>query len=359
MITNLNGIRGILFLLIFGTHFKYIIMKSDIGHMLYNPLDHGYFAVLFFFLLSGFCMALGYSDSFEIVTKNNYKEYIKKRLIKFYPLYIITGLIILIFKNLPENLNYIYVFLFLYIPMLFPWSKFPSGGGNRSGWFLADLFYCYLLTPFIMYLMNKVKTLKQYLLICSIIYIILIVIGIIIFKCNKDMSIYCNTFPLIRLLQYTLGISLGIIYKKYCSDKISLLLNNCIHKNIVDIFVLILLINLMLSRCAKGILFINLLCVPIISLFIFYLCINGKSILKYLLNNPIVNFLSNISFEGYLIHDVVLVFLTPYCLNYIYTVKGITSIFILLFGITILISYTYKISYDKIFTFIKKYSFKK
>lgn len=346
LIDNIIGIRGILFLLIFGTHFKYIIKDSSIGKLLYDTLDNGGFAVLFFFLLSGFCMSLGYSDKFMDINLQKYKSYIKKRLIKFYPLYIITGLISLLFTNLSHSFSYIYAFIFLYVPMIFPWTKYLNGGGNGAAWFLASLFFCYLLTPNMSMLLNKIKNKKTNVMLCGISYILLLLIGALLLIFHVENSEYFYKIPLIRIIQYFIGFNLGIIYKECFMNRINILTRNSIIINLFDIIFIAIVLCLMISPFSHSLFYRNLICLPVISIFILYLCIPGKRLLQVLLNNKIICFLSHISFECYLIHYIVMELLKPYCLNYINTVNGVLYIFILLLFITTLLSYTYKKFYN-------------
>lgn len=341
-IDNLFGIRGILFLLIFGTHLKYVIADSHLGQTLFPWLNNGGFAVLFFFLLSGFGMTLGYSDFFSKVTIANCKEFLLKRLVKFYPLYLITGTIMFIFVKFPENFDYLYAYLFLYIPMLFPWTKYLDGGGNAAAWFLASLFWCYMLTPFMLLFLNKFKNIKTNLLCITVSYVLLVIIGGVLQMFHMENTNYYYKMPLIRIIQYFIAINLGMIYKNYLSSKMDTFLNKISLKNIFDIAFIVVIISLMFSPFAHSIFYRNLVCLPVISIFILYLCINGKSILYSILNNKTVHFISGICFECYLIHYVVMELMKPHCLNYIYTIKGITFLAVIFFVITIILSYTYK-----------------
>ena len=209
-ILSLNGIRFYLFLLILATHYKYIIEDTPIGKTLYSYLNQGCFAVLFFFILSGFCIALGYSKTFDTIDKMSYFSFIKKRIIKIYPLYIITGLIMLFLAYLPRNIDWIWAFIFLYIPMISPYTHFPDGGGNGAGWFLSALFLCYLCTPFIINFLKKQNLLK-----CMLITYVCIVFLSLIPILIPALSQYTNfmyKFPPIRVFHYTFGLILGMMY---------------------------------------------------------------------------------------------------------------------------------------------------
>lgn len=337
-IATINGLRFYLFLLILATHYKYIIQISDKGKALYPYLNQaGIFAVLFFFILSGFCIALGYSEKFQTVNKNVVFEFIKKRMCKIYPLYIITGLIMLLLYYLPHNFNWLYAFIFLYIPMIAPFTPFPDGGGNGAGWFVSALCFCYLLTPFIVNKFEKFCNIYSYISI----YLIAIIIAIIPVLCTpiELYSSYMYRFPLIRIFHFGVGIVLGIMYVKNTYNLQERFIS--LKHNLGDIVTLILLLFSILN-CKNGDTSNIIFGIPIISFIIIYLCNINNGIIYKVLTHRINQYLGNLSFECYLIHYPIFILLQEYIKPYVSTWFGIIFFYFILLFLTLILSIIYK-----------------
>ena len=89
-ISSFNGLRFYFSLLIFLNHLTFLKQDPYLESIYEGYFHGGGYCVLFFFLLSGFCFALGYVDKFEIVTFDKWLNFIKNRLKKIYPLYMLT-----------------------------------------------------------------------------------------------------------------------------------------------------------------------------------------------------------------------------------------------------------------------------
>jgi peptidoglycan/LPS O-acetylase OafA/YrhL len=359
MIKSLTGIRFWLFLSILVNHiYTNIIVNSEIGRS--GPsLFFGPFAVLFFFVLSGFCIAINNFDKFANISFNSIKNFMVKKIVKFYPLYILTGLIILVFHYIPLNLKWIYKFVFLYVPMLQPYTHWHSCGGNGTAWFLAALMLCYFVTPFVLcFINNYLKNLKRKMIAYFILYIVLILLSVLLIKLhlsNKSFD-YLYYFPPIRVLHYLAGLILGAVYAQHIKEYIEKSIN-FIKKSFMDIFVSVLfLLALIIDIKSGGVPHVHgksfpveqIIGIPVISIVILYLSNASKSILSYILENKIVLYLGSISFECWLIHYVFIVFLKQrlisYCNNYI-DVFFIAAFLLLL---TVIFVFLYKCTVNKI-----------
>ena len=312
-IKGLNGLRFILFVFIFAHHFYLFTDYSYFYNFNLNRfLDQvGNFAVTYFFMLSGFCIALGYSDKFSILHFKNYFEFIKKRFFKLYPLYIITGIICLLYFCSVYGIKKIFSFT-LYFLMLQPWTVHITSGGNACAWFIAVIFFCYLITPFVLHFQYKFRQMNNSLYYYFYCFLFLILLTVLLIKCNfnADFYEYLYHFPLIRFLQYILGIQLGVIYIKNIS-----FLNNMNKLNIKILFciesiaVLFMPYAIMMNyKQPENIFFkTQILYLPLISLCTLYIANIKKSLLIYILESKIFHFLGSISFETYLIHYPLLI----------------------------------------------------
>lgn len=83
----LDGLRGVAAILVVAFH---IFEAFNFGNRFTQIINHGYLAVDFFFLLSGFVVAYAYDDRWEKMTQ---WEFYKRRLIRLQPM-VIMGMII-------------------------------------------------------------------------------------------------------------------------------------------------------------------------------------------------------------------------------------------------------------------------
>lgn len=73
MIKPLTTLRFIMAIVIFISHLTLIpTIKFD------NFLNNGGYGVIFFFILSGFVIAINYKDKFQSITKQNWLDFVKK-----------------------------------------------------------------------------------------------------------------------------------------------------------------------------------------------------------------------------------------------------------------------------------------
>lgn len=352
MINSLTSIRFYLFLSIFVSHF-FFLKKSLIGNFLFeNFLYNGNFAVTFFFILSGFCIALGYSDKFQALDFDKIKNFIMKRIIKIYPLYIFTGFLCFII-NILNHLSVKYVifklFLFISIYMTMSQAYFPFfAGGNPMGWFVSAIFFCYILTPFVFLFLKKVMITKSIYL--SIWLLIIFVCFILNFTEIKYSYFY--SFPPIRFFQYLLGIITGIFYKDYLV-KVDIWGEKKYLKNFFDVILIVFLVALYLfsfKMKTYELIFTQVVYIPVFSFTILYLCSKTPSVLNKFFSNKINIFLGNISMECFLFHFL-LIDVSNYYLTKLFPIYSFLNIILIFFVIlveTIISSLLFKFLYSKI-----------
>ena len=334
MIKTLSGIRFFLFLIIFIRHFDYINQTHSILPN-YHTLHFVFFAVSCFFILSGFCIALGYFEKFKKLSKETLIDFYKKRLIKLYPLYFLTGLIFCIFWFIPKDFDWLWKFLFLYVPMLSPWSKYNAHGGNPVGWFIGALFFCYLIIPFVSNLLSKLTDTKKGWIIYSFAFWLISVVLILLF--SKENYSYFYHFPILRLFEFLCGFSLGCIFKN-----VNLILKiNHTKQSILDIFIIATICSLIyfvgkFDSWHTTTVLDYLLYIPLSCLLLIYISNIKSGFLFKVLENKITIFLANISLEMYLIHYIFIQFSSIYIT--ISTKLETFICFIVLLGLTIIVS---------------------
>lgn len=179
----LDALRGVAALIVLYYHcfecFGYEIAE---GTGIYTQVcDHGYLAVDFFFLLSGFVIAYAYDDRKTM----NFGTFAKRRLIRLHPMVVAGGVIGLVcflidggtdwFGNAatPGNLALAFFMTLLMLPVLPGWSTDVRGNGeifplNGPQW---SLFFEYIGNIIYALLLRKLPTraLALVTLVCGII----------------------------------------------------------------------------------------------------------------------------------------------------------------------------------------------
>ena len=140
---------------------------------------------------------------------------------------------------------------------------------------------------------------------------------------------------------------LGVIYKEYITEYLKKIQLSVIKKSLIDIIIILLLIFYLLNF-NHGNVSNQIIGIPLISFIIIYLTIHNNGLIKIILTNKVNLFLSNISFECYLIHYVLCIFLTKYFYQYSFTIMGIIYTYVMLLVGTIILSLLYKTILKKI-----------
>lgn len=228
-IDTLTSFRAFAVLSIFISHLHFLEQTSYGG--IKQHLSYARLAVDFFFVLSGFVMGMGYDDKFnETLTKVKYWFFIKKRIVKLYPVYLVTILVCIPYYlctraetglDLAELLSGFIFRLIFAIPMLqslVPFGDFANAF-NGVGWFLSCIFVLYLATPFILKLNNRIKhkskTIFAFMLIDLAAFgFVYMVFWWLQYKkyVQYDLALVYAT-PYIRIFAYVLGILLYDAWK--------------------------------------------------------------------------------------------------------------------------------------------------
>lgn len=202
MIGSLQAWRFIFALMIFHHHF---FIEPQV-------VQFGYFPVTFFFILSGYVMAMGYENKLD-VPSFSYLSFIKKRLIRIYPLHLFCLILALILPVVSHiNLNsYI-----LALPELFLVQTWLPIRGlfslNPVSWYLSSLLLIYLCFPF---LMRCLKGRYGWYTIISILIAYFIVIPII----GEELAqFFVYVSPYFRIIDFMLGMMLYLGMKSNISE---------------------------------------------------------------------------------------------------------------------------------------------
>ena len=227
-INALTGLRAVAMLTVFCCHLRYLAETPF--RKVYSLIDNGRFGVNFFLVLSGFVLALGYSDTLSKNSIIRDLHFVKNRISKKYIPYLITMILAIpwyIFNAVPGegslNADLLIIRLIINICMVqsvIPFEKY-STSINDVSWFISTIFIIYLFTPGILRINNK--TAKHY----TLLKLVLLIFAGLFFHCclytvigqiefvlfaNYGLSILYRS-PLIRVFPFLIGIA---AYNIYC-----------------------------------------------------------------------------------------------------------------------------------------------
>jgi peptidoglycan/LPS O-acetylase OafA/YrhL len=114
-------------------------------------LKHGAVAVSFFFFLSGFVLAYNYHDSLST------KSFLLKRLVRLYPVYIVTFLVVLISMLYLKNESPGFIFGVAHALGLQAWIPGHALQVNFPAWSLSVEFFLYATFPLLHWVFQKLS----------------------------------------------------------------------------------------------------------------------------------------------------------------------------------------------------------
>ena len=94
------------FIITFVSHYRHFPVKNGVpfANLFKWPFSKGWILVELFFMLSGFGMFLGYGNKI-IKRELTFKQYIMKRILKLYPLFFLTTILITILEIWLKHLS--------------------------------------------------------------------------------------------------------------------------------------------------------------------------------------------------------------------------------------------------------------
>ncbi len=287
MIKELTSLRFVLILVIF------------FHHALPNYPGGGDMGVACFFVLSGFCYALGYGRKVKAAFFD-YRGFIKSRLAKFYPLHWIT-LLIAIPVSLDAGLGWKNGAI-LGVNALLLQSWFPLSSVyysfNGVSWFLSDMVFLVAVFPFLSRALDRRIGRWMLLLPASALYCILCIWTP---ADLRNAVLYIN--PVVRLCDFTVGILAGMWYLRL-KENVSVAESVQRHKTLLRIvsltsFLVLLSMSVFIPEQHTLMAFIFW---PIAVVMLVCISLNPGG----LLSTPLLQRLGQISFPFYIVHQLVI-----------------------------------------------------
>lgn len=290
MIKSLTALRGIFILFIFLHHAGVYPGGGSMG-------------VVFFFVLSGFSMTLGYNS--RVLSEDfSYKQYITRRAIKFYPLHWIT-LLANIPLTLMSTLHWWLIPLFFVNAALLQTTvpiKQVYFSYNAVSWFLADVLFFSIIFP-IIYRKIVVMTRNQrglLMVVGFVLYGILLFISSYLPASVMKGIIYIS--PFVRLFDYVFGMLLGMDFLSLKEKPVAKNFNN----QGIALFIIVAITSLLILESLllnKTYYLIAPLYWPFTAILILAASLPNK--IKLLENNVFLR-LGECSFTIFLVHRLVL-----------------------------------------------------
>ena len=236
MIKSLTSLRGIFILFIFFHHCLNIYPGG------------GSMAVTFFFVLGGFAMTLGYKD--KVMNEGfNYKQYLTRRCIKFFPLHWLCILAVMPLALLS--------FTWLDVPKLalnagllqtwVPIQKYYFSF-NWVSWYLANTMFFAVVFPFVFRWIAGASP-KGKGLIAALIAIIYVMVALLIPEEKNHAILYIS--PYMRLSDFVFGIYLALGYLKLKESPLEKWNNTVCQVVIFSLIVLLVVESCLLSENAR------------------------------------------------------------------------------------------------------------
>ena len=200
------------------TPLRFVLCLMILFHHVFHYAAGGTAAVATFFVLSGFCMTLGYKGR---INEIDYFNFVKKRIVRIFPIHWITLcvwllLALLLKNNFTINIRVLFANFFL----LQSWIPLPEVyfSYNEIAWYLSTAMFAYLLFPMIMQQLNRLSKNERIITLFVLLFIYLLIV-IVMPTANRHAMLYIN--PCSRLLDFIFGMFLANWYmsKKWNIDK--------------------------------------------------------------------------------------------------------------------------------------------
>ena len=120
-----NGIRFIAMLAVFLTHLSFMKIVPECDEFFENYLHFGAIGVTMFVILSGFLMSYLHVGKFESLDFSKAKKFVLNRVIRIYPVYILTVIIMIPVSIIAFKGKFITFFVTLFSNVFLIQDLFP------------------------------------------------------------------------------------------------------------------------------------------------------------------------------------------------------------------------------------------
>jgi len=300
MLNSLTSLRFFFAFAVFLSHLTFV--QTDLkwyNWLKYNVFFEGFVGVGFFFILSGFVLALNYQHKIIDNPKFSFKNFYIARMARIYPLHVLTFAIMIPLVIIQGIFGWDKAILnILLLQSFIPLKDFNFSINNVS-WSISTEFFFYLMFPLYVIWLHKYKWLKYLIFIVAIpllIYFEPYVTG------HKDFEkgfYYVN--PIVRSLDFILGILLCQVYKFVKDKSITFSKGTILEIAALGVFILFFSFHQDFSRTFRfGIYY----WIPMLLITLTFAL--QKGLFSKILQNKTLIYLGEISFGFYMIHMIVI-----------------------------------------------------
>lgn len=294
MIRTLHALRFVFIMLIV---FSHIVGESfDFG---------GECGVSFFFMLSGFVLALGYGSRVE-QGQFDTNAFLMRQLLKFYPLHLLALVTIVVLDaHSGHFLDWQHLMpAFLLLQSWIPLNEY-NFAGNGPSWFLCDIMFFYLLFSRAYLWLNRLAwpRLSWLLAVVAVVYLMFA------FAIPSDsVNSILYVAPWTRLIDFCLGILLCRLFRSVIGRQWELRMTGrdmtAWELLAIAFLAVSFLVYPILPQCLHCVALFWLVIPPF--LMFFALAERGQGFVTRFLQQPLMQWLGGISLEIYLLHMLVL-----------------------------------------------------
>ena len=267
-------------------------------------ISAGPIAVNYFYVLSGFIMAIAYYH-INPTKQLSKKKYWLARFARIYPVYLVALLLMAAasFSDLSQNA----LALPLHLTMLQAWFPGYPMTLNNPGWSLSVEAFFYLCFPFLLALIYKLGL--KYLAIATVVlwlitqYVLLTGINSPEYSASSSLHDFVYYNPLMHLNAFLAGLFCGVLFKRN-ADKVSSPKPLWLISSIILIVILLETKPLIESLLGMKIAYTNGLIAPAFLLFIWLLASSKGRVAKWL-SHPALILLGEASFSLYILQKPV------------------------------------------------------
>ena len=294
---SLQGLRFIGFLLIYLTHAGWILWKPDF----FNFGERG---VEIFFVLSGYLIAYNYRDTNLLYDFKSSVKYMFGKLQKFYFLHILTFLIVLYYME-RHGFNYSHGFdafirdIILNITLLQSWYEPARFSFNGVTWFLSSILFIYFCVPYIIHFFRRNR--GGYWVLFLLVFLMKLSCDTLRYGMGLNpwpgvFDWYSN--PTYRLLDFLLGYIGFLLFNNY-SGKLK------VSKLEITLFQWGILLFYFVACRIFDKLWVPAVFLILVVLLVYAFTLSG-GIFNIFFGNKLIVHLGNISFELFIIHQVII-----------------------------------------------------
>lgn len=299
-------------------------------HHLYYPYGFGAICVTFFFIMSGFTMAYSLNKKDFILSRKTLKQFYLNKIVKFYPLYLVT-----FFASIPimHFLNVKFNFLNVIVNLSLLQSYYPNNNEvfmfNGLSWFVADIMFFYLVTPFIFILLKKLKIHKNIKIMVLITFLLYLVAFYISYRFSWKVEAYSFGWwlvyisPFFRIFDYLIGFLLGLIFIRIKDYNLKVVKFDFVFTILEVLAIIFILLSykskyLLIDSLRYGVYYI-----PALALMIFIFAF-GRGIISKMISLRVFVYLGKLSYVIYMIHQLVIYYTSMYFGNTMYYNEAMT-----------------------------------